>query len=201
MKKKKWMALGMMLVFVVCVACNGSEASETAAIENVEMRVVEGSVDSQPTGAEAEGILVQYAFEETESIQKEIVTQNLTIYYSNQRADGLETEILSDKELTAEGLISALSRHNIVSIDTKVVAFEILKEQDKTILKLDLSKAFGEYLKTMGKSGEDVVIAALTNTFLDNYQAEGLWLTVEGQTLETANASYEKELIYSEYNK
>ena len=61
---------------------------------------------------------------------------------------------------------------------------------------LDLSGAFGEYVKTMGESGEKVVMAALTNTFLENYGADGLVLTVEGEVLETRHASYGEELTF-----
>ena len=192
MKKKKWIALVLMMVLVVFAACDNSEASESAVVTAEQMNVVEGNVDSQMTGAPADEMVVEVACVQLEDSAR---WEELTIYYSNGRADGLDTESM-EAELSAEQLIDALAKHNVVSIDTKVLAFECVEEQGRTVLKLDLSKAFGEYLKTMGQSGEEVALAALTNTFLDNYQADGLWLMVEGKTLKTAHGSYDEELIF-----
>lgn len=192
MKKKKWMALVMMMVLVVCAACNHSEASESAIIGAAEMSIMEERVDSQPAGAPAEGMAVEYMYMQPE----DDTVQELIVYHSNDRADGLETERMEAQELTAGALIDALATHNVASIDTKVLAFECVEAQGNRTLKLDLSEAFGEYLKTMGKSGEDVVIAALTNTFLENYHADGLWLTVDGQILETEHAIYGEALTF-----
>ena len=44
---------------------------------------------------------------------------------------------------------------------------------------LDLSEAFGAYASSMGTDGEYVVIAALTDTFLDAYQADSLRLNTQ----------------------
>lgn len=172
MKRKKWMALVMLLVLVVCVACDDSRASEIT---------------------EAEGMVLGYG--QRDEVEASVDCE-LTIYYGDGQADGLLVEVVQAEELTAENLLDALARRNIVSIDTKVQSLECVEEKGKTHLKLDLSEAFGQYLNTMGENSEKVVMAALVNTFLYNYQAEELQLTVEGQVLETIYASYGEGLTW-----
>ncbi|MFT3986017.1 MAG: hypothetical protein QM697_19135, partial [Lachnospiraceae bacterium] len=46
--------------------------------------------------------------------------QELVIYYSNSKADGLETETVLVEEVTPDAIIGYLAGHNIVSIDTRV---------------------------------------------------------------------------------
>ncbi len=122
--------------------------------------------------------------------------QELVIYYSNSKADGLETETVLVEEVTPDAIIGYLAGHNIVSIDTRVNGFEA--EEESGLLQLDLSKAFGEYLKTMGSSGEAVIMAALTDTFLQAYEAESIRITVEGETIETGHAVYDEPLTFTE---
>ncbi len=187
MKNKKWLAAVMMLVFLVFAACDDSGQAEAETLGLMEMEAqavnfigIGGQAEEAGMGNTAEG------------------TEELVVYHSNGKADGLETEIHRVNSLTPEEVINCLSRHNIVSMDTKVLGFEVKKDeaQGKTVLELNLSKAFGEYLRTMGKDSEEVVLSALTNTFLENYQADGILLTIEGKTLETAHGNYGGELLF-----
>ena len=88
MKKKKRMALAMMLVFVVFAACDDTEASQLAIVGSEQMAVVEKSVNSQQNGARAEMEEVEYSYVHTEPA---FIMQEVKIYYSNGRADGLDT--------------------------------------------------------------------------------------------------------------
>ena len=109
------------------------------------------------------------------------------VYYG---ASGLNEESLSVEEITAEALISALARHNIVSLDTKVLSLQEQEEDGTKVLYLDLSKAAGEYLRTMSKEAEYIIVASITDTFVKNYDAEAVYLMVEGEPLVTSNAQY-----------
>ena len=116
----------------------------------------------------------------------ELVTAAV-VYYG---ASGLNEESLSVEEITAEALISALARHNIVSLDTKVLSLQEQEEDGTKVLYLDLSKAAGEYLRTMSKEAEYIIVASITDTFVKNYDAEAVYLMVEGEPLATSNAQY-----------
>ncbi len=187
MKKKKWLAAAMMLVLVFFAACDipDEAIAVTSDMEEMEAQIFVPEI----MGGQAEEAEADYIHAEPVEI---------VVYYSNGRADGLEKEVLEVNGMTPEEIIQILSRHNIVSIDTKVLGFTEREAdgQGKRVLELDLSKAFGEYLRTMGADGEEVILAALTNTFLENYRADGLLLTVDGGRLETGHGIYTEELVY-----
>lgn len=228
MKKRNWMILAMLLIVVVMAACGSSgnlAANELTAIPVKDSSMVEtetvGAVNGMDEivdevinnrqGDTIEGEdairdeIPEEEVAETQSIQKpeeELVVkeemEELTVYFSNKRADGLETEVISVEKITPETIIDHLAIHNIVSIDTKVNEFEETAEGGRNLLKLDLSKAFGEYLKTMGTSGEIMIMAALTDTFLQAYEADALQLTVEGAVIETGHEIYEEPLTFTD---
>lgn len=116
------------------------------------------------------------------------------IYFSRIGEMGLESAEETLNGLRPENIISHLSLHNITSIDTKVNSFSEEKENGKKILYLNLTKAYGEYVNTMNEQSEELILAALTKTFLEAYDADGLMLTVEGKALTTAHQTYHAPL-------
>lgn len=122
--------------------------------------------------------------------ESELVTATV-VYYG---ASGLKEEELSIEEITPEALISALARHNIVSLDTKVLSMEEQEEDGTKVLYLDLSKTFREYLLTMSEEAECNIMASVANTFLPNYDAGAMYILVEGEALVTSHAEYTQAL-------
>lgn len=122
--------------------------------------------------------------------KSELVTATV-VYYG---ASGLKEEELSIEEITPEALISALARHNIVSLDTKVLSMEEQEEDGTKVLYLDLSKTFREYLLTMSEEAECNIMASVANTFLPNYDAGAMYILVEGESLVTSHAEYTQAL-------
>lgn len=116
------------------------------------------------------------------------------IYYGNAGSYDLNQEMVQLEEKTAEELIDVLAKHNIVSLDTKVLSFEENNDTGEKILYLDLSKAAGEYLKTMSGEAECIILTSVVNTFLENYDADGICITVNGKPLKTKNAEYTEVL-------
>lgn len=120
--------------------------------------------------------------------------EEVVIFYGNGGSVSLNQETVKVEAVTPDELINALARHNIVSLDTKVLTFEKREQDDVSILYLDLSKAAGEYLKTMSMEAESIIVASIINTFLENYDADTVFLTVEGKSLVTSNADYSRQL-------
>ena len=128
--------------------------------------------------------------------REEEIRQEIVIYYGNGGASELTRESVAVDEITPDSLIDALARHNIVTLlDTKVLSFAEKEQEDGKILQLDLSGAFGEYLRTMSEEAECIIIASLANTFLENYDAEAIGITVEGKPLSTSNAEYPQTFV------
>lgn len=133
--------------------------------------------------------------EEQEEVQdteeQESTGETIQVYYSNGSTEELNMEETEVEEKTPETVLAALGRHNIVSIDTKVLSFTEEDQAGEKILHLDLSGAFREYLKTMTNEAESIIIASVADTYLDNYQATEIYITVEGEQLQTGYRTYD----------
>lgn len=134
-------------------------------------------------------------FEETEepsAQQDESAQAEAVIYYGNGASHELNRETIELEEIIPEELVNALAKHNIVSLDTKVIAFEEEQQDAGKVLHLDLSRAAAEYLRTMSREAECIIVASITNTFLENYDADTICLTVNGDPLTSAHRVYEE---------
>lgn len=129
---------------------------------------------------------------EQERVPKE---DEAVIYYGNAGSYDLKQEIVPAEEKTAEELLDALAKHNIVSLDTKLLSFAEEEIDGNKVLHLDLSKAVDEYLKTMSREAECIILASVVNTFLENYDADSVYLVVNGKTLVTKNAEYTEAFV------
>lgn len=208
MKNGKKAAFAAAIAVIFLVACGG-RASETVSsgemvvpemssedllVSSLEYLLLDNEEEGEPDLEEQQKVQEEKEVsgepvdvpEDTEEPQGETVV----IYYGKGGTLDLIEETVVLQEKTADELISVLAKHNIVSLDTKVLSFEEGLEGDATVLYLDLSKAAGEYLRTMSKEAECIIIASLVNTFLENYQADRIYLTVEGKSLLVSNAAY-----------
>ena len=148
------------------------------------------SEQEQPQGVE-EQVEEQAEDQADKKEQERVPAENeAVIFYGNAGSYDLNREIVPIGEKTAEELVDALARHNIMSLDTKVLSFEEKEAAGERILHLDLSKAAGEYLKTMSREAECIILASVVNTFLENYEADGVFIAVNGKPLTTKNAEY-----------
>ncbi|MDE6663390.1 MAG: GerMN domain-containing protein [Lachnospiraceae bacterium] len=205
MNKKKLAALISVLVVTTLASCGMnqgvtnadesegySESSAELLVGTLEYLLNEDKTDKD-TDADDTGIF-QIKDDETKQSEQEEDNNKIdvVIYYGNGASDKLNTEVSAMEQLTAENIISALAGHNIVPIGTKVNAFEAEEKDKGKALQLDLDKAFREYLKTMNNESEKIILASITATFLEAYDAESIMITVDGKVLETNHAVYEE---------
>ncbi|MCX4323929.1 MAG: GerMN domain-containing protein [Lachnospiraceae bacterium] len=128
--------------------------------------------------------------EESEEQEKATV-----ICYGKDMGSGLTEEVITAEQITPDVLLGALARHNIVPLlDAKALSMEEREEDGRRILYLDLSGSFREYLMTMSTEAECIIISSIANTFLANYDADAVYITVEGETLVTSHMSYTEAL-------
>lgn len=204
--KKRLEAAAVVAAMLVFLAACGSRKQDAASGEMVVPEVssedllvssleyllldeTEGEAE-EPEEKKGQGVEIQGT--DAQSAPMESESASAVIYYGSGGSSDLERETVEIEEMTPEELVDALARHNIMSLDTKVLAFE-QKEEDGgggSVLYLDLSKAAGEYLRTMSEEAKSVIIASVIDTFLENYSADGIWLTVEGQPLAGLGGEY-----------
>lgn len=159
--------------------------------EKPEETVSEPQQESAEETPEESGQKLAGESEEQAEVTEEEQEGNTIVYYSSGSTEELKTEKVELEEITPEAVLSALGSHNIVSIDTKVLSFQEEERGGEKILYLDLSGTFLDYLKTMTKEAESIIIASIADTYLDNFQGTEIYLTVEGETLETGYRTYD----------
>lgn len=188
---KRGMVAAILLVCIAgMTACSGRMDTASVELPTEGQKSVMAEEDMQ----EENTVTTQ---ESKEGIEAEEL-QKVRIYYGNGTVKGLKSEEITLSEVSPETILGLLGRHNIVSIDTKAQSFDEVNDNGSRILKLDLSKQFKDYISMMGADGEYIVMAGLTDTFLDIYDADALVLTVAGKTLETGHNTYDQPLKFYE---
>lgn len=134
--------------------------------------------------------------DETQTVQDEEALENeAVIYYGNGASSELSRKKVEVKDRTPEEVLKALAKYNIVSLDTKLLAYEEEERNGDKILHIDLSKAAGEYLGTMSMEAESIIISSVINTFLENFDADAIRITVAGKPLTSSHRVYEEEMV------
>lgn len=171
-------------------------SSEDILVNSLEYLLEEEQADSQPqeeAEESGEDTPAEQAGEDTQTRENKNETEKkgIVICYGKDMESGLMEETITAEEITPEILVSALARHNILPLlDMKVLSMEEREEDGRKLLYLDLSGTFREYLQTMSREAECIIISSVANTFLANYDADAIYITVEGEVLVTSNAEY-----------
>lgn len=201
--KKRNGAVFMLIAAILLTAC-GRTADTAVTTEEIvvpEMSSQDILVNSleylleEPDGEQAQAKEEERSAE-TEKEEETQPKMEAVICYGRDWGSDLTRETIEVSEITPEVLLGALARHNIVPLfDTRALSVEEKEQGGKKILYLDLSEAFGEYVQTMSEEAECIIVASVVNTFLANYDADAVYLTVEGKTLESTNAVYTESLF------
>ena len=134
--------------------------------------------DDAPTGEEGgpgamETTAVDYSMypKDKQPVAAEPGDENKTLIILYRQTDlGLSQDFDSVDTCDADSLIEALARNGAFKEGSKVTEFTV---DDSKIGHLTLDK-----LEIYGTRDEDVVVAGIANTFIDNLQLKGLELTV-----------------------
>lgn len=200
--KKRNRAAFVLTTAVLLTAC-GHTADTTVTTEEIVVPKVysedilvnslEYLLEEEPEKEQGQEEETAKETEETEEMQPR---KEAVICYGRDWNSGLTQETLQVSEMTPEVLLGALARHNIVPLlDTRVLSMEEKEQDGQKVLYLDLSKSFGEYMCTMSEEAECIIASSVVNTFLANYDADAVYLTVEGEILQTSNAVYTEALF------
>ena len=117
-------------------------------------------------------------------------SKKVTVYASNENADGFVTKEVEAASVTEEWVIEQLIKNGTLPADVQAVSCKKIDVDGVASLELDMNSAFQKYVQSMGTAGEYVVVGSVTNTFLSAYDCQQVKITVEGKTLTTGHAEY-----------
>lgn len=119
-----------------------------------------------------------------------------TLYLPNDNADGFVETVVTGSQITAEGVLLQLQQHGALPDNVEINSFT----SEGTRLDVDLNQAFGDLVCSMGTSGELMIVGSFVNTYLNAFQADSLFFTVEGEILESGHVIYDFPLEFYELN-
>ena len=121
---------------------------------------------------------------------------NITIYHGNENADGFETSVYEVFYFNSAALVEKLVEAGVLTQEVILLS----EEYNGSCLHLDFNDAFRDLVCSTGTAGEYMIIGSVVNTFLDNYQdvAESIFITINGEILESGHVVYDFELGFHE---
>lgn len=193
-RKISFVAVLLAACSLVFTGCEGKDAEQS---QTVQAQSVDKNESTEADTKEKESNVDTDKEAETSQSSEVKEEKTVLLYGPDENAEGFTTEEVKTDSLSPEWLISQLIERKIVPSSVKVLSFKETENEGKKAVDLDLSKDFGEYIQSLGTTGEYLVIGSVCNTFLKAYDSEQIRITVDGQTLESGHATYEKYL--SEY--
>lgn len=118
----------------------------------------------------------------------------IKIYYVN-----FDNEEIVSKEIKATGDISEsivleLKKQELLQEQCMVQKVDV-NESEKTIT-IDINSAFGDYIRSVGTTGEGQIVECVTRTYLEAYDCEKIKITENGGVLETGHAIMDDYISY-----
>ena len=66
---------------------------------------------------------------------------------------------------------------------------------------IDFNQAFADTVCSMGTSGEFLIVGSVVNTFLDAFQGESVYFTVDEQILESGHETYDHSMTFLSFEQ
>ena len=136
--------------------------------EQKDEQVEENDSKAEDSGDHEDQILKLYYISDSEEIECAEIRTNL-----------LQTTDIWNG-LIGEGVLSGECKMNSCNID-----------QEQKTIDLDVDSGTGSYIRSMGTTGEQQILACITKSFLKTYGCERLKITENGQPLETGHTVLE----------
>ena len=106
----------------------------------------------------------------------------------------ITTRIINDVSLNPENVWKYLQEEKLLTEKCGFNNFSYNKE--KETIDIDVNQEFGNYIRSMGTTGESQIIECVTKSYLETYDCEKIKITEEGQVLQTGHAILEGYISY-----
>ena len=184
-KLQKGMVLFGVLSMLTLGGCNENGKADANLVNEESVDLQEDADASQEVNEE----IMEIAAVVSEKKQVEI-------YFGNEDGDAIVSEVVEMETVTATDVMEELVRKGVVTKESELLGVVKQSEDGKIRLKINMSKKFGEYVSSMGSSGEYIIIGSVVNTFLKLYDAEEVLILIEGESFETGHQLYDNYLQF-----
>ena len=178
MKRKLLYSL-ILLLLVGMTACGKTQESEKKETENTED--TENTENSKEEDTDPQ-----------EPSSDEAGTVQINIYSIDSESGEMTSQMVEVPSIDAQVIWGELQKTGIVSNETAVLGLETTGQDGSMVL--DLNKAFGEQLRSMGTTGENEIMNSIVYTYLEAFQCDKIKITEEGGTLYSGHKEYTEYL-------
>lgn len=130
----------------------------------------------------------EQTFEPTE------VSLPLNIFVPDENAESFNTIPTTIDVLDAKLILEMLITNSMLNEGISLNSAELVDTQ----LNLDFNQAFLDQLLTYGTTGERMMIGCVVNTYLSIYDAETVYITVNGEIMESGHVVYDFPMEFFE---
>lgn len=130
--------------------------------------------------------------ETTQSVETTVPAIPLNIFVPDDNAESFSTIPTVIDLLDANLILSLLTEYSMLGEGIMLNSIELTGTQ----LNLDFNQAFLDQLCTYGTAGERMMIGCVVNTFLSAYDAETVYITVNGEIMESGHVIYDFPLEF-----
>lgn len=129
-----------------------------------------------------------------EEVSTEAAPVSLTVYRGDDNAESFVSEEVLVSEINETVIVEQLIAAGVLKEGTAVNELRM----DGTQLTIDFNQPFADLIRSMGTSGEHIIVGSTVNTFLCAYGADVLMFTVDGEILESGHVVYDFPLTFTD---
>lgn len=190
MRKIICILLAVVMLFSLTACKKDKEASKTDDKQTVTTEKVEKVEQTEQIEQTEQPTPEKETEAPTEPEKEETFVPELLeyrLYLPNENANGFDIEFVECEYFDIEDMIDELKKHNALPEDVALNDYDF----DGNTIKIDFNKAFGDYMNTMGSSGELMVVGSVVNTLMDAFDVEYVQFTVEDEIFESGHVTYD----------
>lgn len=109
----------------------------------------------------------------------------MKIYYADAETGEIVCNEVESNQVTPELIWKQLQMEDVISEECGLNQYSFHEAEKK--MDIDVNEEFGTYIRSMGTTGEDIVITCITRTYLETYGFEEIKITEDSKVLETGH--------------
>ena len=128
----------------------------------------------------------------SESIEPKI---SVTLYKGDDNGEYVVPVECEIAEQSPQAIVDKLCELGVFSAPVTVNSFTV---DNSNVIHLDMGQDFAGLVQSSGTAGEHLMVGSLVNSFLSVFEADGVYITVNGETFESGHAVYDFTLTFFE---
>ena len=169
---------------VMLLGCSGTDTSKEVTDTTQDAKQEEKQDTSQEKTEQKDEQAEENDSKAEDSGDHEAQDQILKLYYISD-SEEIECAEIRTNLLQTTDIWNGLIGEGVLSSECKMNSCNVDQEQ-KTI-DLDVDSGTGSYIRSMGTTGEELILTCIKKSFLKTYECERLKITENGQPLETGH--------------